>query len=237
MSSEIEIVDFSKIDVYLIRGNIKDNPEHLKEIHQKSFKCWHNTWDDFYHGEHHSSAKLNSNEFTRQDDVLALFYEDECFAITFFKEVFWSDSTASLDAYFNAWGPEAIEGLRKNGDRVLICSQFTVAKSFRNRNVDIPWKSILFFLSIKCFLESKSDVMTGMMRVKKGMGKMSVQAGGSALALNVICKDHEDEPADLIGFFKEGVGRVYNNHPYNERFNEVWSRKNGEDHSQLRLVA
>ena len=237
MDIKNEIIDFDQLDVYLIKGNLKDNPSHLKGIHQKAFECWHETWDDFYHGEHHSAGKLNSNEFTRQDEVLALFYNDECFAITFFKEVNWSDKSASLDAYFNAWTSEALDLLRQRGDQVLICSQFTVAKNFRNRKTDIPWKSILFSLSIKCFLESKNDVMTGMMRVTKGMGKMSVMAGGTLLAENVVCADHENEPADLIGFFHDGVGKVYNQHPYMEKFNEVWARRNGAFKTQLRLVA
>jgi hypothetical protein len=237
MDIENEIIDFDKIDMYVISGNIKNNPDRLKKIYQKSFKCWHETWDEFYHGEHHSSAKLNSNEFTRQDEIIALFYAGECFAITFFKEVSWNDSTAALDAYFNAWTPGAINGLLKNGSNVLICSQFTVAKNFRNRKVDIPWKSILFNLSIKYFIESSADVMTGMMRVKKGMGKMSVMAGGEALAQNVICADHENEPADLIGFFHEGVQKVYDKHPYAEILNSIWSRRNENAHPQLRLVA
>jgi hypothetical protein len=237
MENRNEIIDFDKIDIYVLNGNLRHNPEKLKKIYMKSFKCWHETWDDFYHSEHHSSAKLNSNEFTRQDEIIALFYEGECFALTFFKEVNWKDTTAALDAYFNPWTPEAILGLLQKGDNILICSQFTVAKNFRNRKVDIPWKYILSGFNMKYFLESSADAMTGTMRVKKGMGRMSVEAGATPLALGVICKDHEDEPADLVGFFHENVANVYNINPYAQKFDAVWERRNGRLFSQLRLVA
>jgi hypothetical protein len=237
MEEKTEIVDFKKIDVYLLKGNLRNNPKELHAIHQKSFKCWHETWNDFYNGEHHSNIKLNSNEFTRQDEVLALFYEGECFAITFFKEVNWNDSTAALDAYFNPWTPEALQGLRRDGDNILICSQFTVAKNFRNRKVDIPWKYILSGFNMLCFLDSKADAMTGTMRVKKGMGRMSVEAGATPLALSVVCKDHEDEPADLVGFFHAEVRSVYIKNPYSPKFDAVWARRNGGIRSQFKIVA
>lgn len=237
MDNKIEIVDFEKLDVYLIKGNSKNNPSDLQSIYQKSFQCWHETWDDFYNGEHHSNVKLNSNEFTRQDEVLALFYEGECFAITFFKEVDWRDSTAALDAYFNPWTPEALMGLRQQGDRILICSQFTVAKAFRNRKVDLPWKYILSGFNMKRFLTSDSNAMTGTMRVKKGMGRMSVEAGATPLALGVVCKDHEDEPADLVGFFHEQVKDVYEKNPYHSKFDAAWARLNGRLYAQLKVAA
>lgn len=238
MDINIETIDFDQLDVYFIKGNLLLNPLPLRNIHQKAFHCWHETWEDYFHGEHHINNVLYSNEFTRQDNVLALFYKDECFAITFFKEVIWDDVTAPLDAYFSVWTPEALKLLRQKGDNILICSQFTVAKKFRSRKTNIPWKSILFNLSIKCFLESTSDVMTGTMRVSKGMGKMSVLAGGDLLAENVFCTDHENEFVDLIGFFPEGVGKVYEQNPYKEQLNAAWDRRNANGYkTQLRLVA
>lgn len=237
MSNEIEIIDFDKIDVYLLNGNLKHNPDNLHNVYKKAFKSWHETWNDFLHQEHHSVLKLNSNEFTRQDEVLALFYQGECFAVTFFKDINWDDPTAGLDAYFNPWTPEAIEGLTARGNNILICSQFTVSKSFRNRKADIPWKYILSAFNMKRFLESPSNAMTGTMRVKKGMGRMSVEAGATALALNVVCADHEEEPADLVAFFHEEVSSVYNKNPLHHKIDHVWARLNGRLYSQLRIVA
>ena len=140
---EIKTVDFDKMDVYLLSGNRKNISRELLEIYQKSFECWFDTWNDYFHGEYQTNIKLASNEFTRQDDIMALFYEGKCFGVTFFKEVDWDDPTASHDAYFAPWTPEAISGLISRGKKVIICSQFTIAKEFRSIKTDIQWKHIL----------------------------------------------------------------------------------------------
>ncbi|AUN98407.1 hypothetical protein C0V70_09880 [Bacteriovorax stolpii] len=237
MNDKKEIIDFDKIDAYLLFGNMKNNPKNLHSIYQKSFRCWHETWTDYFNNEYKLNAKLNSNEFTRQDEILALFYQGECFAVTFFKEVNWGDETASLDAYFNSWSAEALLGLRQKGDNILICSQFTVAKKFRQQKTDIRWKYILSGFNMKRFLESTADAMTGTMRVSKGMGRMSVEAGATPLSLNVPCPDHEGEAVDLVAFFHQEVETVYLKNPYHPKFDSVWDRLNGRLYSQLRLVA
>ena len=87
MESNTEIVDFGKLDVYQLKGVMRDNPLELHDVYKKSFFCWHETWNDYFHQEHITNVKLASTEFTRQDDILALFYKGECFGISFFKEV------------------------------------------------------------------------------------------------------------------------------------------------------
>lgn len=237
MDDSIEIVDFDKIDVYLINGNINLNPAHLHGIHQKSFQCWHDVWGDYYTSEHPSGHRLNSDEFTRQDDVLALFYKGECFGITFFKEVYWDDISAPLDSYFELWPNEAMEKLISRGKKISICSQFTVAKNFRGKTTDIQWKYVLFGFIMKRFLESEVNAMTGTMRVKRGMGRVSFEAGAVPLLTNVIYKDHDSESVDLVAFFHKEVGDKYKENPYSAKFDACWERLNGRLYSQLRLVA
>lgn len=236
MSDEIEVIDFDKLDVYLINGNLNLNPKRYEKIHQKSFKCWHEVWSDYYQSEHPSGHRLNSDEFTRQDDILALFYKGECFGITFFKEVHWDDLSANLDSYFELWPKEAVDKLLSRGKRILICSQFTIAKNFRGKTTDIQWKYVLFGFIMKRFLEGRVDGMTGTMRVKRGMGRVSFEAGAVPLMTNVVYKDHEDESVDLVGFFHEEVYAKYIQNPYALKFDACWNRLNGRLHSQLKLV-
>lgn len=153
MSIENEIIDFDEIDVYLLNGIKSNNPKELHVIYQTAFKCWYN--------EHEKNAKLNSNDFTRQDEVLAIFYKGECFATTFFKEVNWDDETAALDSHFNLWNEETIEELISRGKNILICSQFTISQNFRDKKTDISWESILSGFNMKRFLESETNAMTG----------------------------------------------------------------------------
>ena len=236
-NENVEVIDFDKLDVYLIKGNFAYNPHHLQKIHQKSFQCWNDVWSDYYTSEHPSGHRLNSDEFTRQDEVLALFYKGECFGITFFKEVHWGDLSAPLDSYFELWPQEAIDKLTSRGKKILICSQFTVAKNFRGKTTDIQWKYVLFGFIMKRLLESHVDGMTGTMRVKRGMGRVSFEAGAVPLMTDVIYKDHESESVDLVAFFHKEVGEKYATNPYSDKFNACWERLNGRLYSQLKIAA
>jgi hypothetical protein len=233
-----EIVDFDQLDVYLINGNLKLNPKSLESIHQKSFKCWHDVWGDYYTNEHPSNHRLNSDEFTRQDDILAVFYKGECFGITFFKEVHFNDITAPLDSYFELWPQHAMDALISRGKKISICSQFTIAQNYRGKTTDIQWKYVLFGFIMKRFLESEMDGMTGTMRVKRGMGRISYEAGAVPLLQKLVYKDHEDESVDLVGFFHKEVGDAYSANPYHSKFDSCWDRLNGARLStRLKLVA
>lgn len=235
-NNTIEIIDFNEIDVYLINGNLKLNPLHFKEIHQKSFQCWHDVWSDYYKNERLSSHRVNSDEFTRQDDILSLFYKGECFGITFFKEVNFNDITSSLDSYFEVWPQNALDALVSRGKSVSICSQFTVAKNFRRKTTDIQWKYVLFGFIMKRFLESHLDAMTGTMRVMRGMGRMSYEAGALPLIQNLVYKDRKDELVDLVGFFQNEVSDSYIKNPYSEKFDSCWNRLNGIGLARMKLV-
>lgn len=237
MESNTEIVDFGKLDVYQLKGVMRDNPLELHDVYKKSFFCWHETWNDYFHQEHITNVKLASTEFTRQDDILALFYKGECFGISFFKEVDWDDPTARLDSYFSSWPATALDGLAQRGKKILICSQFTVAKDFRNKKTDIAWKYILCGLIMTRFLNSTAHAMTGTMRVSKGMGKVAVSAGAIPLITNLKCEDHENELVDLVAFFQEEVLSNYLKNPYGAKLDTAWEERNGRLYSQLRLVA
>lgn len=237
IDNDTEIIDFNNIDVYQLSGVMRNNPVHLHDVYKKSFKCWHETWNEFFHEDHVTNVKLASTEFTRQDDVLALFHKGECFAISFFKEVDWDDPTAKLDSYFSPWPEEALNGLIQRGKKILICSQFTVAKNFRNKKTDIAWKYILCGLVMTRFLNSDAHAMTGTMRVAKGMGKVAVSAGAIPLMTNLMCEDHQNELVDLVAFYQTEVRNNYEKNPYGKKLDEVYARRNGKLQSQLRLVA
>lgn len=238
--SQNVVIDFDLIDVYVLNGNINLNPASFSEIHQKSFKCWHDVWGDYYTSEHPNGHRLNSDEFTRQDDILAIFYKGECFGITFFKHVNWNDISAPLDSYFELWPEESMNALVSRGKNIIICSQFTIAQNYRGKNTDIQWKYVLFGFIMKRFLMTSADGMTGTMRVKRGMGRMSYEAGAVPILQNLVYKDHEDESVDLVGFYHKEVSEAYKNNIYSVKFDRCWDRLNEnldqKNKHQLKLV-
>lgn len=147
---ENEIIDFDEIDVYLLNGIKRNNPKELHTIYQKTFQCWFA-----------SKQEKNSDEFTRQDDILAIFYKGECLATTFFREVNWGDETTAFDSYFNSFNEDMIQELISKGNSILISSHALIEKNYKDIKGDITWESILSGFTMKRFLESEVHAISG----------------------------------------------------------------------------
>lgn len=237
MSHQIELIDFNQMSVYIINGNFLKNTYALKSIHQKAFQCWHETWADFHMNEYQLTDKLHSDDFTRQSEILCVFYKGECAAVTFFNDVSLSDETSRQDSYFKVWTENEFEALGKFGNEVTVCSQFTVHKNFRSKNQNILWKDILFPFIMRHFMEKNIGAMTGTMRVKKAMGNMAVENGGTLLVSNREYQKEGNETVDIVAFYQKEVSQKYKLNIFSHFFEDVWQRRNSLEHMKLRMAA
>lgn len=230
MDSNIK-VNINQLSAYVIKGKKEHNDRELYNIYDLSFHAWHETWEKTYQQDFHSDKKLASDEFTRQDDILCLFYAGECFALSFFSHVNMIDEQAYLDSYFECWPKSAIESLCAQGSNIIICSQFTVCENFRGVGPTLlgktPWKMLLAGMVVKYFLNSGKDAMTGTMRVNKGMEKVSYKIG----AVPIIEKLEYDTGSeitlvDLVVFFQDNVLETFRENPYSEILDILWDNRN-----------
>lgn len=236
MTNEMMQIDFNDIDLYIINGNFLKNQYHLKQIHQKAFQCWHETWCDFHINEYHLVDKLASDDFTRQSEVLCIFYKGECAAITFFNDIDMDDKSACMDSYFSVWGENEFHALGKKGPNVTICSQFTVHKNFRGKNQNILWKDILFPMIMRLFMEKNNSAMTGTMRVKKGMGNMAVENGGTMIVSNKAYQEEGNETVDIVVFYQDEVKKKFKMNKFYKEFENIWSRRITASENKLKVL-
>jgi hypothetical protein len=141
--------------------------ESQKEIYTKVYQCWEAVWSKTFVELENTDDHLKSDAFTRQDYVGAVFYLGECIALSFFR---WADpsvATFKLDSYFSNWSETHIQKLRSRGDKIIVCSNFTIAPSGRGLQLGFSMKDLLVGLSLKVFLESGADAMTGALRRDK----------------------------------------------------------------------
>lgn len=232
-------ISLNQLNAYIIKGKKDLNPRELHHTYDLSFKAWHETWEKTYQLDFHSTKKLPSDEFTRQDEILALFYAGECFALSFFSNVNMKDDTACLDSYFSPWPRNAIEGLCAHGTNVVICSQFTVCENFRGEGPTLlgktPWKMLLAGMVVKYFLNSGRDAMTGTMRVNKGMEKVSYKIGAVPIIQHLEYDAGEEKTlVDLVAFFQDNVLETYRQNPYASILDSLWENRNGR---KLRIAA
>lgn len=226
-----EALDLSQVTAYVLKAKKNHNSSNLHKIYDLSFKAWHETWEKTYQQDFHSTKKLNSDNFTRQDSVLSLFYNGECFAVCIFSHHNMNDDFSLYDSYFNFWPEDAIKALCSQGLNVIACTQYTVCENFREKNDSrlekIPWRILITGMIAKYFLDSGKDAMAAMARVNKGINKLSYQNGGIQLAKGLEYEAGEDKTlVDLIAFFQDEVSINYGKHPFVKCFNELWENRN-----------
>ena len=216
---------------YLFKGKKNLNNSEFHQVHNLSFKMWRETWDKTYRQDFHSNDSLASDEFTRQDDILALFYKGECAALCFFAHVDMKDESALFDSYFRPWPKNAIDGLCAEGAEIIICSQFTVAEKFRKvgpKEIEnVPWKIILMGMLSKYYMDSGKDGMTGTMRVSKGVEKLTYQFGAIPLIEKLEYAAGADTTlVDLVAFFQANVHNAYYEQQVSTFLDQLWENRN-----------
>ncbi|MGZ3787545.1 MAG: hypothetical protein ACXVLQ_03435 [Bacteriovorax sp.] len=228
-----------QISTYIIKGKKHLNTREFHGIYDQSFKAWHETWEKTYKIDFHSNKDLASDEFTRQDEIIVLFYKGECAALCFFSDVNINDKSTRLDSYFQCWPENAMEALSAQGPNIIVCSQFTVCENFRKEGPiemdNTPWKMILTGISVKYFMASGRDAMTGTMRVNKGMGKLTYYFGSVPIIENLeYTAGQEKTLVDLVVFFQDNVYESYYRHSFANYLDQLWEGRNAR---RLKIAA
>lgn len=190
-----------------------------KEIYAKVYRCWEDVWSKAYIELHNNDESLRSDAFTRQDYVGAVLYKGECIALSFFR---WIDTELSIirrDSYFANWGETHIKKLCSRGSRVMVCSYFTIAPSARGAQLGVSMKDLLVGLSLRVFLESGADAMTGALRRDRHVNEACARWGGVEIARE-IPSGHGDY-VDLMGFFQKEI-RESHPRPESALVDQLW---------------
>lgn len=197
------------------------------EEYNKVYECWREILVGAY-TEIGEQRPVNSELFTRQDYIGAVFNGDECVALCFYR---WADAnhpSFAQDSYFYNWSPEHIKMLCSRGPRIIVCSNFMVHPKARGTKLGISGKDLLMGMVIETFIHSKADGMTGAVRVNRHVNEASVRWGGYEIAKNVPSgmgnENAEEDFVDLIGFFKDHIASSPQ-HSLKPIVNKLWNER------------
>jgi hypothetical protein len=165
---------------------------HLTE----AYRCWHRVWSDTLR-ELDNASRVFSDDFTRQDELGTLFYEERCVGLTCFRWVDISLDHDRNDSYFKPWPENALQALATDGPRICIGSNLTVLPGWRGVSSGFSVKEVLMTLAVKRFVASGADSMAGTMRNDRGMNGLVYQLGAVPLVKDV---DHHGVKVDLVRF-------------------------------------
>lgn len=139
-----------------------------EEKYFSSYLVWRKAWQKF-RSEIDIKDKLISDGFLVAHEIGALFYKGECVGMSAFTHGTLAQGPLPDHSWWNAWTPEAIEGLRKLSDNIIICSQFTVNPEFAGKGHVVRWKDILALVSQLRYIHSEADIMAGHLNLTRGM--------------------------------------------------------------------
>lgn len=169
----------------------------------EAYRCWSEVWQQTL-DELDELKHVPSDDFSRQDQIGALFHDWECIGMTSFRWVDLSSAIGQDDSYFAVWPRDSVDAMCAAGARVCIGSNLTVAAPWRHASGPSV-KELLLTLAVDRFLQSDADAMAGTMRNDRGMNTLGYRLGFQPLAHDVI---HHGVTVDLVAYYRRSGPRA-----------------------------
>lgn len=160
------------------------NPSSIVNFYDKAYSQWRDTWGTHFKERDHLTH-LYSDNFTRQDDILGLFWKDTCLALVCFRYIDLNIAAHRDDSYFEPWRPEDLTKLGKFGNNVAIGSQISIVSGCPQFENSVRMREIILYLSYVHMKESGVAAYTGTARKDKGMHETFSQYGAQTLNSDV----------------------------------------------------
>lgn len=170
-------------------------------LYEQIFRCWELVWKETYQ-ELNIDKKLTSDVFTRQDYIGALFYENKCVGMAFFRWSYAYGPEFSEDSYFSNWEKNHINELCSRGPEIIVCSNYTIHPSARGNQLPLPMRDLLLGMIIETFLNSNADAMTAATRLDRKVNEVCTRWGAHPIARD-LPSGFGEARVDLLGFFKD----------------------------------
>lgn len=178
-----------------------DNPsQEFVNTYNQIYNCWKTVWESTYK-ELKIDKHLYADSFTRQTNVGAIFYDDICMAMCFFRHTDFNLSSFGDDSYFSCWSESNRNQLKANGHKIIVSSNFTIHPLARKGNLPFSMKDLLTGISVEYFLNSNADSMAANLRVDRKVNESCKKWGAHLIEANVTASN--GEPGDLMYFHKQ----------------------------------
>lgn len=187
---------FEDLALHYLRPNKIDHAEPVNQCYQLWKRVWQKTFSEL-----DGQDLLFSDDFSRQSELIALFYKNSPIAMVMHRYCDWSLFHLEHDSYFKSWPLSARKQLIQAGSRIVIGSQITIAPEFRKTtSFPLPVKDIIVYASFQHLRNNSHNIdsITGTVRADKGVHKIFYEAGAFCVESNVL---FHNVPVDLVAFF------------------------------------
>ena len=167
-----------------------------------AYELWSSVWKETFQ-ELENRRALPSDDFTRQDELLTLWYAGQCIALTAIRWVNFEQRCFHDDSYFAAWPRSALHAICSAGTKVCIPSYATVAKPWRHVAGGLL-KDVLFAIATERCLASGADVIVGTTRNDRGINEVCARNGYRPVAKDLT---FHNVSVDLVAFWPKSCNR------------------------------
>jgi hypothetical protein len=187
------------LKLFILPG--KNPPLDLIDKYTTAFLTWKTVWEEAAAELSDFPDKLYSNDFTRQDEILAVFRGSDCTSLGFWTEMDMTLITSKLDQYFQMWDDESFAKLTMHGKKIGKYSYFTVSKPYRSwsREVDVSLTDLQVGLFGYRLLDSNCSAMTGTTRNNRKINLVCERGGAQLLKKGLV--QHGCE-IDLMAWYR-----------------------------------
>lgn len=185
----------------VIAGRTGDTPP--QPHYSSAYATYRTVWSETFREIHGEAYAYQSNDFTRQDYIQALYDGPTCIALDCVRKV-RLDCAADLDdSWLRPWPADMLKALEAEHPTALVNSCFTVHRDYRKRNgwSELPVSYVLGCVSVLHQLEVGAPLMLGMMRRERSMNKLGSLLGSTTL----LTTTYNGEETDLVVFRSEDV--------------------------------
>ncbi|QLY23861.1 hypothetical protein [Bdellovibrio sp. KM01] len=189
-------------EFHVLNGRFND--AQLTNRYEQAYETFKTTWSEEFSTIKGQAMVMPSNDFTRQDYIVALYKEDTCVALDCMREVSLKSYVQTQDSWFQPWQQKHFETFVAQGnDQALVNSYFTVHKDHRRtiEGGNINTAFLTGCLSVLYQVHLGFDLMLGMMRNNRSMNSLGKMWGGDALETVT----HNGVPTDLFTFEKTKI--------------------------------
>lgn len=193
-----------------------------KSLYDAAFAFWQSFWMNILK-ENGTTAKVNVDEFLRQDRISVLQYGSDIVGFHSYTLFDLECEAPSLHSYFaRFYNKDFMEAIaNKNVTRVMTMEYFSVHKDWRSSKVDVSLAAVLCSLGFRLGNEMEVDGIITAARSDNGAAHLAVEMGGEALVKGV---DIYNTPCDLI-LFEPAKMKLPRELPARALADQLWNRR------------
>jgi hypothetical protein len=194
-------LNINEIRLFLLPS--RNPPKDYQREYEKAYCCWKEVWEKAFK-EMNQMKPLYSDNFTRQDEIMAFFYKDICAGIITLRWYDFGNQADRDDSYFQVYPESAIKKICCGGYRIMVSSNFAINSDFRKSAYGISWKDLMTAILVKRFKASNCDALTGTGRINKGIEKASYRMGAVPICLDIPYVI-DGERIDIVAWYQDAI--------------------------------